>query len=146
MFGIGIVAEVVGGHCRQARPETGAAPDSGNLRVSLGGMGRRVSLVLARLGGVRRRSGGKDEGEADGAIAISLTGSDAMDAPLSSCRRSSPYPTGAAAQGRIDVLSITTRCRNIATPLRVELQCAQRHLKPRRAALWLQLRRHHAQQ
>src|ERR1017187_4396713 len=77
-----------------------------------GGVSGGKLLVLGSLGGVGRRSGCKNQGERNGGY-HQLDRKRCHGCILSSCRRSLPYPTSAAAQGRMVVHSITTRCRNI---------------------------------
>ena len=86
-------------HCRRARPETGSSRGIWNSRQTRRREPPHVSYACAPW---RRRPDAAAARTKARAMAdtISLTGSDAMDAPFSSCRRSLPYPTGAAAQGR----------------------------------------------
>src|SRR5664279_4006360 len=107
---VGVVAEVIIAIIDWASWEKVCAPVP--CLHANGGMGRHLLLVLARLGGVGRRSGCKNQGERDDGH-HQLDRKRCHGCILSSSRRSLPYPTSAAAQGRMVVHSITTRCRNI---------------------------------
>src|ERR1019366_6699811 len=107
---VGVVAEVIIAIIDRASWEKVCAPVP--CLHANGGVSGGKLLVLARLGGVGRRSGCKNQGERNGGY-HQLDRKRCHGCILSSCRRSLPYPTSAAAQGRMVVHSITTRCRNI---------------------------------